>query len=132
MLSLTRMSGISERNGRIHFGVLNSLVLHHTDPRTQSAEAEKALKNEIENLVKLETWKMILGEDVPSEANFITGSFVITIKDVETENSIFKASLFAHGNREAEKIRQVHDSGTVRQGSVRLLIALASIIVFDV
>ncbi len=72
------------------------------------------------------------GKDVPSGANMITGSFVVTIKDVETENPIFKARFVAHGNRDSEKGQLVHDSTTARQISVRLLLAMSAIMGFYV
>ncbi len=73
---------------------------------------------------------MVSEEDVPKGANVNTGSFVVTIKDVETENPIFKARFMAHGNRDSERDQLVHDSTTARQISVRLLIAMAAIMGF--
>ncbi len=46
---------------------------------------------------------MILEEDAPEDANVISGSFVIIVKDVETENPTFKARFVAYGSKESEK-----------------------------
>ncbi len=73
---------------------------------------------------------MVLEEDVREDADMITGSFIATIKDVETDNPIFKARFVAHGNRDSEKDELVHDSTTARQISVRLLVAMAAIMGF--
>ncbi len=69
---------------------------------------------------------------MPDDANMITGSFVLTIKDVETNTPTFKERFVAHSNRDAEKNQLVHDSTTARQSSVRLLVDLASVMDFDV
>lgn len=71
-------------------------------------------------------------EDIPPSSNLITGSFVITIKDVETDSPIFKARFVAHGNRDRDKDTLLHDSTTVRNSSVRMLIVLAEVMGFNV
>ena len=78
--------------------ILITEVLHHNDPRIRSKEAEQARKKEIENLVRRGTWEIVLEEDIPPDANVISGSFVIAIKDVERDKPLFKARFFAHGN----------------------------------
>ena len=49
-----------------------------------------------------------------------------------TDNPIFKARFLAHGCRDAEKHNLVQGSINVRQSHVRLLIAFAAIMEFDV
>ena len=112
--------------------VLVTEVLRHNDPWMWSEKTDRARKQEIENLVRRGTWELVLEEDVPPGSNIISGSFVITSKDVETEKPIFKARFVAHGHRDAEKHNLVHDSTNVSQSSVRLLIELATIMGFDV
>ncbi len=65
--------------------------LHHTDLRTCTREGDKACELEIENLVRRSTWEMVVEEDVPKNANMITGFFVVTIKDVEPARPTFRA-----------------------------------------
>ncbi len=98
----------------------------------QSQQADRARKQAIENLVLRGTWEILLKEDVKHGSYIISGSFLIAVKDVETENPIFKARFVAHGHHDAEKQNLVHDSTKGRQSSVRLLIALAAIMGFDV
>ncbi len=65
---------------------------------------EKGLK------ILRDTFEMILGENVPEDANVVSGSFVITIKDVETETSTFKARFVVHVNKYLEKNRLINNS----------------------
>ena len=76
--------------------VLITEILHRSDPRLQSEKAEEARQKEIENLVRRGTLELNLEEDVPPGANVISGSFVVTIKGVETANHIFKARFLVH------------------------------------
>ncbi len=64
---------------------------------------------------------------MPDDANMMTGSFVLTIQDAETDTLTFKARFVAHGSRDAEKNQLVLDSTTARRSSVSLLVALASV-----
>ena len=57
---------------------------------------------------------------------------MIAIKDLEADNPIFKVRFVAHRHRDAEKHNLVHDSTNVRQSSVRIVIALAAIMGFEV
>ncbi len=75
---------------------------------------------------------MVEEKEVTNCANMITGSFVVTIKDVETEKPSSKARFVAHGNRYSDKNQLVHDSTAVRQSSARLLVASAAIMGFDI
>lgn len=58
--------------------------------------------------------------------------FVITIKNAETDKPVFKARYVIHGNRDREKDTLVHSSPTVRQSSVKMIVALASIMGFRI
>ncbi len=107
-------------------------VPYHTDLRIRTPEGEKARELEIKNLVRRDIWEILLEEDVPKGAKMITGSFVVTIEDVETENPIFEARFVAQGNRDSERDQLVQDSTTACQSTVHQLVAMATIIGFDV
>ncbi len=107
-------------------------VLQHNDPRMQSQKADRARKQEIENLVGRGTWELVLEEDEPPRSNITSGSFVIASKDVETDKPIFNARFVVHVYRDAKKNNLIDDSANVRQSSVRILIATAAIMGFDV
>ncbi len=82
-------------------------------------------------MIQLDTWELVLKEDVPPGSNIISGSFVIAIKDVETDKPILKARFVSYGHRDAERHNRVHDSTNARQSYVGVLIALAAIMGFD-
>ncbi len=87
---------------------------NHNIPQIRSEQADRAVKRETETLIRRGTWELDL-EDAPNGSNIISGSSVISSKDVKTNKTIFKAILVAYGNRDAEKQNPVHDSATVRQ-----------------
>ncbi len=62
----------------------------------------------------------------------MTGSFFVTIKDVKTKKPAFKARFVVYGSCDNDNDELVHDCAAVCQSSVRLLIAMAAIIGFDV
>ncbi len=80
-----------------------------------SKQADRARKREIEKLVWSRTWELVIEEDVPPGSNNISGSFVISIKKVETDSPIFKARFVAHRHHDGEKYNLVHDSANVCQ-----------------
>lgn len=101
-------------------------ILKSSDPRTMSEEAKKARKKELEDLIRRGTWKVVAYDEIPKNANIMTGGFVITIKDTETDTPRFKARFVIHGNRDKDKNALVHTSTTVKHSSTRLLVALAA------
>ena len=56
----------------------------------------------------------------------------VDLKDVETDELTFKAKVVAHGHLDVEKHNLFHNSINTRQVSLRLSIALASIMGFGV
>lgn len=107
-------------------------LLHPSDSRGQSPEAQQAKELEIINIVNRGTWTLVLEEDIPQDANVMTGGFVVTIKDVETNSPIFKARYVIHGNKDLEKDELVHNSSTLRQYSMRMIITLCDIFGFKI
>ena len=110
--------------------VLITEVLHPRDPRNHTSEALKSKRKEIESLVQRGTWKVVIKEEVPSDANVISGRFVMAIKDVETDRPYFKARFVAQGHKDRDKPSLLHNTTTVRQSSIRVLLALAAIFGF--
>ncbi len=77
----------------------------------------------METWVRRCTWEMILEEGGPKDLNVILGSFVVTIKDVETEKPIFEACFLVHGNKDSEidKLAQDFSSLVKVQSGYKLL-----------
>lgn len=116
----------------IPFGVFLTEILHPKDPRFRSPEADEAKRKEIENLVERGTWDFVFEEEVPRDANVLTGMFLIKIKDTETNKPVFKARFVIHGNRDGAKDTAVHSSLIVRQSSMKMIVALTSIMGFRI
>ncbi len=116
------------RDKKSSSNILITDVLHHSAERIRSDEAEKATKEEIENLVSRGTWEMNLEEDFPEDAKVISGSFAITIKDIKTGDHNSKARFVADGHKDSEKSQLIRKSTTARQSSVRILAALVAIV----
>lgn len=57
--------------------------------------------------------------------------FVLTIKHKNTGEEIWKARFVLGGHKDKGKDRVVHSATTLKQASIRLLIALATIFGFD-
>ncbi len=95
-------------------------------------QADRARKQEIENLVRHDTWELDIEEDIPPGSNNISESLLVAVKDKKTDIPLFKARFVAYCHFDAEKHNLVHDSTNVRQNSTRLLIALDAITGFDV
>lgn len=108
------------------FNIHITEILTPSDPRSQSAETKMAKRKELEDLIRRVTWKIVAHDEVPADANIMTGGFVITIKDTETNQPRVKARFVIHGNRDRDKNYLVHTSTTVKHASTRLLIALAA------
>ena len=106
------------------FDIYITKVLHPRDPRNNCEEALNAKRKEIEALVSRGTWKVVIEEEIPADSNVINARFVITIKDVETDEPFFKARFVAQGHLDREKSTLVHNSTTVRQSSIRVFLPL--------
>jgi len=71
-------------------------------------------------------------DEVPSNANILGGRFVLALKDVGTKGEIAKARYVVQGHRDKEKNLLVHNTTNLRQGSIKLLAALAAIFGFRI
>lgn len=107
-------------------------IILQKDERSKTPEMLKARADEIKNLIKRKTFKVILKEELPLNANILPGRFVLALKST-TDGKIFhKARFVIGGHRDKLKNFMVHSSQTLQPSSIRLLLALASIFGFDV
>lgn len=123
------MTQFITHTSRPHHGTYNvhiTEILEPGDPRMKSEEVQAAKRKELEELIRRGTWKIVAYDELPSNANIMSGGFVITIKDVETDKPRFKARFVIHGNQDKDKNQLVHTSTTIKHASTRLLVALAS------
>ena len=78
------------------------------------------------------TWKVILKQNVPKDANKLSGRYFLAIKNVETEKPVFKARFVVQGHRDKDKNIIVHNSTNLRQSSTRLIASLAAVHIFRI
>lgn len=107
-------------------------VLDPTDPRTSSIQMTTAKRAEIRGLLERGTFRIILREEVPPDANVLPGRFVLAIKSTEDGETKFKARYVIGGHRDRMKAMMVHSAATLQPQSIRLLLALAAAFGFDI
>ena len=66
---ISRPTKSSTKTFRVHI----TEILHPSDHRTKSPQAEAARKKEISDLIKRGTWKLVVEHEVPKNANIFTG-----------------------------------------------------------
>ena len=72
----------------------------------------------------------MLRNEVPDNANILNGRIFLAIKDSGTNKEVWKARYVVQGHKDKMKRTFVHDTSTVRQFSVKLLVGLAALFDF--
>jgi transposase InsO family protein len=116
----TPLPGLSE----IHW----TEVVYPNDPRTKLFDFEK--QKELYGLIERGTFRLVLREESGARPNIIPSRFVLSIKH-ESGHEKLKARFVLGGHRDREKKSQVHSTTNLKQQSIRILLALASIFGFD-
>lgn len=78
------------------------------------------------------TFKVVLREDIPIDANILPDRFVLKIKSSPDGKVIHKARFAIGRHQDKRNSFMVHSSQTLQPQSIRLILALASIYGFDV
>jgi len=112
--------------------VMLTEVISNQDPRASAPEMAEAKRAEIRGLLERGTFKVILREEIPKDANVLPGRFVMSIKSSEDGEVKWKARYVIGGYRDRLKHLMVHTTQTLQPSSVRLLLALAAIHGFKV
>jgi len=107
-------------------------IIDRKDSRATSPEMTAAKQAEVRDLLRRGTFKVILREDVPSDANVLPGRFVLAIKSTEDGKIKHKARYLIGGHRDRLKHMVIHLASTLQPQSIRLLLALAAIHGFDI
>lgn len=107
-------------------------VISEDDPRSKLPEMELAKRKEVLNLIKRGAFEVVLIDDIPKDANLLPGRFVLAIKSKSTGEILFKARYVIGGHRDKYKALIVHASCTIQPSSIRLLLALAKMLDFDI
>lgn len=112
------------------FGILFSEVIPTGDPR--EAFFDDAIRSEILGLIEKGTFRITLEEELSEQKpNIIPSRFVLTIKHVDGKE-IYKARFVLGGHKDRDKDSMVHSSNNLKQLSIKLLLALATILGFDI
>lgn len=113
-------------------GIMITEVIPFGDKRNNDTRFLPAKRKELEGLLKRGTWKVVCSEDIPPDANVIGGRFVLCIKNAETKEPLYKARFIAQGHMDRDKRSIVHNSTTLQQTSIRVILAIAAIFGFRI
>ena len=105
-------------------------VLEPGDPRQQEEAFQKAIEKEIAGLQENEVYEVVDRDTIPANSNILGGRFVLSIKNVDTADELFKARFVAQGHRDRDKNTLVHTATSLRHRSIRIIVALAVILGF--
>ncbi len=125
---LTRKERLLEKRNQI----LITEFINLNDPRYRIPKAEQAKEKEILNLVRRRTQEIASEEEVPKNANIIGGRLFMTISDTETDSPLYKARYVMRGHRDREEKNLVHETTTIDQSSIRILLLLETIFDFNI
>ena len=107
--------------------ILYTEIIPQNDPR--ASLFDEAKREELNGLLQRGAFKIVLKEDVDPNPNIIPSRFVLAIKHGQRDGPPrLKARFVLGGHMDRARHNLVHDSCTIRPESVRLLIALATIL----
>lgn len=112
------------------FNILYTEIIKPGDPRENLFDEAK--RKELIGLIERGTFRLVLREEMGENPNIIPSRFVLSIKHSINGEELFKARFVLGGHLDKEKHIQVHNSTTLKSSSVRIILALATILGFDV
>lgn len=105
-------------------------MIHPADPRGRSRLFDEAKSRELAGFAERGVYKVVCREDVPTGANILGGRFILAIKNVNTDEEVYKARFVVQGHTDIEKNLLVHNNTNLRQSSVRVLVEIAAVFGF--
>lgn len=129
---LQATSHFTSKGGSGHHAYITE-VLHPRDPRRSSDSFQTAKAKELEGLAHRGVYEIVCYEDIKHirNPNILGGRFVLSIKNSGTHDEVYKARFVVQGHTDIEKNMLVHNSTNLKQNSIRVLVALASIFGFS-
>ena len=112
--------------------ILYTDVIPISDPRAKSPEFDDAKRAEFLSLMERGTFRVVLEEELGQNPNIISSRFVLSIKHSDTGEVKYKARFVLGGHRDKEKNLIVHNTANIKQSSIRMIMALATILGFDI
>ena len=107
-------------------------IIEKDDLRAKSHEMQDAIRNEVRDLTRRGTFKVILKEELADGANSLKARFVLGIKSNTDGEIKFKARHVIGGHRDHLKYYMVHGAQTMQPSSTRLLLTSANAFDFGV
>ena len=104
-------------------------IIAPRDPRSKLFHEAK--EREIEGLIQRGTFQMVLQSELGRNPNIVPSRFVLAIKHKDTGEEVYKGRFVLGGHRDRDKRTVVHNATTLKQASIRLLLALATILGFN-
>jgi Reverse transcriptase (RNA-dependent DNA polymerase) len=89
------------------------------------------MPTELLSLIDRGTFRLVVKDDPVDKPNVVSSRFVLAIKTKDGRH-VLKARFVLGGHRDRDKNKLVHSSTTLKQSFVRLLLATAALMGFDV
>lgn len=113
-------------------GIFVTEVLKPGDTRSSLPQFDVARAKELEGLARRGVYEIVLKDEVPEGANILGSRFVLSIKNKDTGDEVYKARFVVQGHKDREKDFLVHISSNLKQSSIRLVLSLAAIFGFNI
>lgn len=124
------LEGMEQFKSNLPPGVLVTEVLHPADSRGRSSMFEEAKAKDLAGIAERCVYEVVCKEEVSPHANVLDGRFILAIKNVNTDEEVYKAPFVVQGHTDIEKNILVHNRTNLRQSSIRVLVALAAVFGF--
>lgn len=102
-------------------------VLTLAEPRERQDGFGDAIAQKFQGLAERGVYEIVCRQDVPDGANVLGGRFVVEIKDKGTKEEQYKLRFVVQKHTSTEKNIVVHNTTTLAQSSVKMLVAVAAI-----
>ena len=112
--------------------ILATEVIQSSDPRSADPRIIATKYNEIRDLIRRGTFKVVVIEEIPVGVNILTARFVLVIKSSMDGEIKLKARYVAGRHMDIFNGYIVQGAQTLQATSVRLILALNSIFGFKV
>ena len=89
-------------------------IIHKDDPRAKDPRMLKVIAEELRDLLKRSTFKVVIKEEIPDGSNVLTARFFLAIKSKEDGSVRCKARYIAGGHRDILKRHLVHNIQTLK------------------
>lgn len=107
--------------------ILLTEVLSPNDSRSNDSVFIEAKQKEIDGLKSRSTWSVISKAMLPKYPNILGGRFVLTYKGVGTDSMTAKSRYVAKGFNDKEKDFVVHNTSSLNQNSVKVIVSFAAV-----